>query len=392
LNEIDLEFLLQRKLYSKKIMSYDNKVEVPVFSSDGFQDFASITGNRLTINVDIISLSFIMLSRYEEKAVLERDQYCRFEFKNSLAYHYDYIDIPIVDEYSFILRKWIKEFIPTIRINKRKSKLIPSHDIDQIKRFGGFFRNIETIIGGDIINRRSLSIAFKSLRQLYKTSKNPYNDPFVFSIATLIAISKKLDLISEFYFKGLHTGDYDSTYDISSTEIHYCMNLIKEAGMVVGIHGGLNSFNDVFIFEREKQNLEKVYGNCITRGRQHYLKFDINSTINVWQKSGIKSDTTLGYAEREGFRCGTCHEYFLYDFAADNTSSVLERPLIVMEVTLFGYRNLSIESSYSAAEKLYKRCHAVEGDFVLLWHNYNLFREYETRFKEVYCKFLEKTR
>ncbi len=54
-------------------------------------------------------------------------------------------------------------------------------------RFGNLSRNIKTIIGGDIILRRSISIAFKSLKQCVNV-KDSKNDPLILAIIQLLEI------------------------------------------------------------------------------------------------------------------------------------------------------------------------------------------------------------
>lgn len=389
MSKIEIVKLLKGELLLKRVASFDGKVTVPLFFTTDSDDFALINDGKLIINADIIILSFIMLSRYEETLTTERDLNNRFEYKNSLACKYNFIDIPIVDEYAMLLRMWLLKFIPTLPIRKRKSNVIPTHDIDEILRFGNIFRNTKTIIGGDIISRKSLLIAYKSLNQCFATFYNSKKDPLVIAIERLIEVSRISGLCSEFYFKGLEKGENDATYDIFMSEVKYCMDKIIDAGMIVGMHGGYDSYNNEIIFQHEKENIEAVYGETVKSGRQHFLRFDINKTINVWQNCGVKNDSTLGYNEREGFRCGTCHEYYLYDLKNDCISTVQEHPLIVMEKTLFTYRKQNIVTALANIEKLYARCKAVEGDFVILWHNEMVFREYEIRFRDVYCKFIE---
>ena len=205
----------------------------------------------------------------------------------------------------------------------------------------------------------------------------------------LISYSRKADLCSEFYFMGLRNGQNDARYDIFLPEVKYCMDIIKEAGMIVGIHGGYDSYDNEDIFKHEKENIESVCGKVVHSGRQHYLRFGINKSLHVWEKCGISNDSTLGYPEREGFRCGTCHEYLLYDLKNDRISTVREHPPIVMDKTLFEFSTLNKETALAKIRKLYTRCQAVEGDFVILWHNAMVFRDYELRFREVYCTFIE---
>ena len=120
-NEIDQ--LIEGELPLQKFPSFDSKVDIPLFITDNKNDFAAISDNELIFHADILTISFIMLSRYEETLIEERDQQNRFEYKSSLACKYDFIDIPIVDEYAMLLRLWILKYIPTLNVQKRKGEI-----------------------------------------------------------------------------------------------------------------------------------------------------------------------------------------------------------------------------------------------------------------------------
>ena len=383
------ECLLLGQLRLKKIPSFDSKIEIPVVLNDPVTEFATIDDNQMVINADIITLSFLMLSRYEETLTEERDTHHRFEFKNSLAFKYDFIDVPIVDEYAMLMRMWLLRFLPDLKITRRTGKVIPTHDVDFLLRFGGLFKNIRTIAGGDLIGRRSISLAGKSIGQWIKTSRDSKNDPLIQAMRTLIDCSREYRLNSIFYFKGLKEGDKDCTYDISAPEARYCIDMIFEAGMETGMHAGYESYASDIVFKGEKEALETVYGDKVKKNRQHFLRFDVNKTLKIWEANGIECDSTLGYAEREGYRCGTAHEFKIYDLENDKVSSVSETPLIIMEGTLFQYRRLDLDESLEKILKLYSRTMSVEGDFVILWHNHSVIRDYEDKFRNVYCKFLD---
>jgi hypothetical protein len=389
MSEYDTGKLLDGELSLRKVPSFDSKINIPVALTGDKNEFASINNGELRINADIITLSFVMLSRYDETLTAGRDKYNRFEYINSLASKYDFIEIPIVDEYAMLLRKWLAEFIPGLEFQRRNSIVIPTHDVDFLLRFGSLGKNIKTIIGGDLLARRSFHIAGRSIREWRAATQDSKNDPLILAIKRIIEVSEEAGLTSIFHFKGSKKGQKDCTYDVSIPEVKYCMELVSEKGMKVGMHGGFDSYNNGQIFRQEKEDLESVYGSSLNTGRQHFLRYDINLTLQIWQDNGIESDSTLGYPEREGFRCGTCHEYYLYDLKNDIKSTVKEKPLIVMEGTLFQYRGLNIEKSVGSIRKLYQRCQAVEGDMVILWHNHSLFRDYEDKFRGVYCKFIE---
>lgn len=371
----------------KNIKSFDNKIEIPVFPTNGRSEIQTETYGTLIIYPDILTITFILLSRFEEAVTEKRDSLNRFEYKNSLAAKYGFIDIPLVDEYAMLLRVWFSSFMPGIKFQKHEGTIIPSHDVDEIKRFGTVLRNIKTIIGGDLLARRSIPIALKSIKQLHRTYRQPGNDPLVLALEQLLTTSKIHSLISRFYFIGLRNWDVGATYDIFNPMIKQLMERVKSEGMHIGMHGSYNSYNDESVFKKEKENIESSIGEEIVHGRQHFLRFEINKTLQIWDNCGIEYDSTLGYVEREGFRCGTCHEYQLYDFGNDLPLKVKEQPLIVMEGTLVDYQGYSHEKALEKLLMLYNRCKTVEGNFVILWHNGKVFREYEKCFNDIYLKF-----
>lgn len=390
MNENDISNLFDKKLIFKKIVSFDDKMSVPAFFSFQADSFASFTEEALYVNVDILTLSFILLARVEELIVRERDKHNRFKYQSSLSYFYDFIHIPVVDEYAMLLKKSLMLFLPGIDSFKEDGKIIPTHDIDMILRFGNIFRNIETIVAGDLIRQKSPSLAMRSVKQCMAYYKDRRRDPLLLAISDLIKISKDHKLQSTFYFKGLVEGQYDCTYDVFIPEVKYCMDQVFGNGMEVGMHAGYNSHNDIARFQKQKENLESVFQHPVISNRQHFLQFDIDNSIEIWEKSGIRYDSTLAFAEHEGFRCGTSHSYSLFNIKKDVKSNVVEYPLIIMESSLFYHRKLDIDQAFMIFYNLYERCVAMNGNFIILWHNHYMIRNYEKLFRSVYLKFIDK--
>ena len=102
---------------------------------------------------------------------------------------------------------------------------------------------------------------------------------------------------------------------------------------------------------------------------------------------GIEVDSTLGYAEKSGFRCGTCIDYHPYDFKNDKPMKIIERPLILMDTTFTNYNKISIHNLYLQTSNLIKRCKFVGGNFVILIHNDLESREPQV-FNELFIKSL----
>ena len=80
-------------------------------------------------------------------------------------------------------------------------------------------------------------------------------------------------------------------------------------------------------------------------------------------------DTSLGYADREGFRNSYCLPFRPYNHQEDRMYDTWEIPLTVMDVTLFQYRKLKFDQALCSVRELLKEVNKFQGVFVLLWHN-----------------------
>ena len=114
-------------------------------------------------------------------------------------------------------------------------------------------------------------------------------------------------------------------------------------------------------------------------GRQHFLRWETPTTARLWDDQGLDYDSTLSFADRPGFRCGTCRppseQGSLYDLHQRRPLRPRERPLIVMECTVIAERYLGLGYSDQALALMqgYRdTCHRFGGDFTLLWHNSHL--------------------
>jgi hypothetical protein len=112
----------------------------------------------------------------------------------------------------------------------------------------------------------------------------------------------------------------------------------------------------------------------------HFLRFEPRMTLDALDDAGVSYDTSLGYAEHAGFRCGTCREYTGYDLIRRSAFDIRVRPLIAMESSVMSptYMNLGVSSeAFEVFRDLKRACRIVAGKFTLLWHN----SELETRGK-----------
>jgi hypothetical protein len=84
--------------------------------------------------------------------------------------------------------------------------------------------------------------------------------------------------------------------------------------------------------------------------------------------AGLAHDSTLGFADQSGFRAGTGREYPTYDLIERRPLGLRERPLVVMDATLFGYLGMDTDAAAHRAMAVVDMCRHVGSDAVVCYH------------------------
>lgn len=382
-----------RRVVFLKMENVRRTMKIPMLFDGDEDKVCSDRENSIYIPFDIITLPFLLLSRYEEFQARERDEHGRFQFKGSLADKYKLVEIPLVDEYAMLLRRWLCRYFPdSVQAISRPSRIVPTHDIDILYRFTGRFQAWKSILGRDLLINRDLKMVRKSLEDYKKWKSHPYWDPYLRAAVEMLEREQEQHLHPIFFVKATEKGHPDATYDVNDPLLQHLIWNVTSRGGQIGLHGSYPSAEHLQYLHKEKQNLSELCDKTISVSRQHYLRTffaDDPNSLDLWRQVGITDDYTLGFAERCGFRCGTCHPYPLYDVRNDRVTNIIEHPLIVMDGTLFDYMKLPVNKAKALAMKLKQRCLDVEGDFVFLWHNHTTTREFERYYENVYLPLIQ---
>ncbi len=342
------------------------------------KDYIVETPEGLYLGLDIFGSAFFMLTRYEELVKPDRDLHDRFPATASLAYQEGFLDRPIINEYIEILWHCLKRLWPGLERKQRQFRTILSHDVDVpfIQAFSGISQLIRNC-GGDIIRRKSFSMAINRLGSWQEVKKGDYKQDLNYTFDQIMDISEQHNLKSAFYLKTAFTNkSYDDTYSIDHPYIRQLIRDINNRGHEIGLHPSYETYQNS---QQTKVEFQKLLQVCEEEGihqtqwggRQHYLRWQVPITWRNWAEVGLNYDSTLSYADHAGFRCGLCYEYSVFDLEKREPLPLIERPLIVMEGAILGerYMNLDTENALAHMKKLKIRCQWFDGDFALLWHN-----------------------
>jgi len=347
------------------ISEYNPDKELPVLYGN---PVINKNENEIMIEADIFSGAFFFLTRWEEYIDKDKDNHGRFKYENSFAKKFNLVHRPVVNEYVEFLWNILKKSDPSLKRKIRQYTPVITHDIDAPLRLldlrmlrNSFFRNL--------IKRKNFTNAFRDIPVYFVNKFNPSFD-LGNSYDLLMDASESIGVKSNFFFINSIKTKFDPGYKNKSDLLQKIFKRIKEREHIIGIHSSYYSLEDNLKWKNEYEELCELTGVKIKNGRHHYLRFNVPFTWQIWNDNGLEKDHTLGFAEIEGFRCGTCYSYSVYNFLTRQKLRLKESPLIFMEVSVTEYQKLDqpeqFENKLKAIVNTVKK---YNGEFVFLYHN-----------------------
>jgi hypothetical protein len=338
------------------------------------------------VHYDILGLTYWMLARIEELERTKLDKYGRFSAYSSNAYIKNYLNRPVVDEWLFILEQVISILWINKNLKIREYKKIVTCDVDYPLDPRCTFKNITRLIVRNIIKDRSLKLILKNILNFILRILRIYKYDYCYN-----GILKLINNVNEnaklsFYFIPRSFDDLNCFANIKRSYERKILNYLHKNNIDIGLHfttKTISSYDDMryeleyfkHVVEQEGINLKKFIS------RQHILAWKAAETPNLLDSNGIYKDSTLGYPECPGFRCGTCHEYKMYDPCRDKRLNLVQMPLIVMDANFCKkYNSRTLLDNKKEIEYILKSCQMVRGNFVTLWHNNNIVDKYNKEF------------
>lgn len=347
--------------------------------------------DTLYLPIDMFGTAFFMLSRYEEWVVAVNDEHERFPAKASLAFKEGFLDRPIVDEYVELLWAAIAYLWPGVERKNRQPKTIVTCDVD--RPYYPYVKSKQQtlkVMTGDIIKRYSVRLARERWLNYQNVKKGSYkNDAYWRNLYWIMDANEKAGTELAYYLIPEQLDpEHDGCYLLSEPVIREFVKTIVSRGHEIGLHASYCSLNDYAQLSRELHLLEdylKQQGieQPIKGGRQHYLRWNVLSSPVHWDNTNMLYDSTLGFADAAGFRCGTSQEYPMFDLQNMRELKIRQRPLILMESSVISAEYMGLGYTDRALEymqMLKQRCYKFGGVFTLLWHNSHLSNAFDKFF------------
>jgi hypothetical protein len=352
-----------------------------------------VTEGRIRLPVDLTGTAFFLLSRYEEAvAGAPADRHGRFPGSAAFVHRAGLALRPVVDELVELLWWALQRIAPGLQRKPQRPSTWVSCDVDAPFSPAGLgWRRAARQVASHLVNDRSSRRAGLALRHAAAASfGNHRHDPFD-TFDWMLERNARHGNRMTFYWLSLRAPEaIDCCYRLAEPRIAALLAKLVARGHEIGLHGSYASVDDrgqalACQLADLKAAVARAGGSQTRFGaRQHYLRWRMPGTARLLAGLGLDHDSTLGFADVAGFRCGTCHPYPLWDPVAGEALALVERPLSLMEVTVTspGYLNLGLgPAALDLMLAIKRRCAHFGGEFALLWHNSNLS---DPRSREVY--------
>lgn len=366
---------------------------VPVlFGAPGFKVAAN---GDAVLELDVFGSAFYMLASFEETINTERDEHDRFPPEASLAGRMDFLRRPIVDEYTEILWAAMHTLWPGLKRKQRNARTFISCDVDlpfdpactSIYRLG------KRLLGQTWREKSLVSLPATLANYCAVKCGNLARDPYWQALSWIMDVNDKAGNQVTFNFIPVPTDrNMDRAPSLSEPRMRSLLRTVHARGHLIGLHAGYNTFRHPQAFADSVATLRRIMDQEHIRqdvlgGRQHYLRWDVTTTAQLWAANNLSYDSSLSYETKAGFRTGTCHEYTMYDLAGQRPLAVMQRPLVVMEIAVID--ELGHGAQALAMMQHYQRiCARFDGDFTLLWHNSSFASEAA---RAMYCNLINQT-
>ncbi len=344
-------------------------------------------GDTVICYADIVASSFYLLSRYEEIIFRQkRDKHGRFLAKYSVVK--DFLHRPIVDEYGQILRKLLRENgIPIDKPKQEIKKVYLTHDVDKLSHY----KNIRSVIGAVVRFYKKPKLTYQALKTFFGKIENDPWFTFDYFLDFTKKIAKKQNVENIFFIKSAG-GKQQEDLPLQNIKDKYYQQLFalaKKENYTIGLHPSYQAGKTPHLIKEEKQLLDKTIEKKTNYVRSHYLTSREPEDMRELIQCGFTDDFTMGYADKAGFRLGTCRATKWIDPISMQVSSLTLHPLTVMDNTLSDkqYMNLTEQEAFDYVAHLIKQTQKHNGDLTLLWHNTSVEKNNNQYHRRLYHKF-----
>ncbi len=272
---------------------------------------------------------------------------------------------PRVDDWMFLLLGLLPRLRTRIAALPAQASVWFTHDLDSLSKWrprsvaGQILRAPRYLAGGHLglLRRNWGEIAVRAF-----SGKDPYD-----VMDVVYALEGKRRSASFLLANG--RDHLFHRYELSHPRYLRILRQCQAPGKQVGLHGQVHCISDAAGIRAEADKFSSLAGAPTRLNRQHYLRWDAARTFAHLEAAGIQVDSTLGYNDSPGFRCGTAWPFLWFDCAADRPTSLLEVPLILAEFQFYDPLAFDADAVRATLRRYLDTACKHGGVFTVLFHN-----------------------
>jgi len=363
---------------------------------------------------DVIASAFVLLACWDEHTSLERDPHGRFPYEASVFVAEPALDLgePVVDRYLKLVARLVdegltrlgREPLPAVswetggegegETTAGRFALALTHDVDGLKRWtarGWLAAGKRT--AGALRHRNLPKARFEVGAMAHAVTRDiPTGEDPYWTFPQVLRREDDLGVSSTFFLLASHAAVIDGVQPrVYQRRLPRLLRLLRDARREVGLHGNDRDRLDGAALADDRRSLAERAQVPVDGMRYHYLRCLYHETLPLLDAAAFAYDSSLAFAEREGFRCGVSFPFHPYDLKRDRPLDLVELPLAVMDSTLQEkkYRGLDAAGALPAARATLEKVRDGGGGTALLWHLNRFHRYVGLGYGDVYWQLLD---
>lgn len=295
-------------------------------------------------HADPLAFAFWWLARVEELLAPgeAHDEHGRFAFERSAAARLeDGLRAP-VDELAGELGERLAAWRRRPADEEPRWRAVATHDIDLPWRWTRSgrrraLRSVRDDLRGGRVVRASRTLGS------WVVGRAPGRPDPWHNFSRIRALERAEQSRSTSYLLVGRTTTHDGDEELHERGRDWARGAAEPLDGLVGVHGSYAASERPELLQAEVETVAERTGGRRTDHRFHYLRHRPATAWPMLDRLGMTTDSSLGFAERPGFRAGTAHPYRAWDHARGRPLDLVVIPLALMDAS-FDARYLDVRS------------------------------------------------
>lgn len=275
---------------------------------------------------DVFAASFYLISRYEEYLPHVKDQYDRYDARQSLCVTHGFIELPLVDIWIVELLKSLQQAFPSLEQNKSKGEtFMPLIEVVSPFKYvhQSVFSNIISI--GRSLYRLNFWALVEQPMVLLGFRKDPWD-----TFEDLKDLFYKASFKLRFFFLFSKESNMDRGISIRNLTFQ---SLIKGVAdyFEVGLLASFPANRSGNQLEKERKGLNALIHRGIQKIRYAWGISTVNESYRNLLMQEVQADFSFGFPNQMGYRASTAVPFFYYDLSNEMATALKVYPVVMNE-------------------------------------------------------------